>query len=54
MGAGWVKNFNVGICDGAQSTAHSSYFYNVINAINLVKSFSKLFHSEVLTQSYQD
>ena len=23
-GAGWVKNFSVGICDGAPSTAHSS------------------------------
>ena len=25
MGAGGVKNFSVGICDGAPSTAHSSY-----------------------------
>ena len=24
-GAGWDKNFSVGICDGAPSTAHSSY-----------------------------
>ena len=24
-GAGWVKNFSMGICDGAPSTAHSSY-----------------------------
>ena len=23
-GARWVKNFSVGICDGAASTAHSS------------------------------
>ena len=23
--AGWVKNFSVGICDGAPSTAHSSF-----------------------------
>ena len=25
-GAGWVKNFSVGICDGAPLTAHSSLF----------------------------
>ena len=25
MGAGGVKNFSMGICDGAPSTAHSSY-----------------------------
>ena len=25
MGAGGVKNFSVGICDGAPSTARSSY-----------------------------
>ena len=25
-GAGWVKNFSVSICDGAQSTVHSSQF----------------------------
>ena len=25
-GAGWVKNFSVGICDGAPSTAHSSFY----------------------------
>ena len=24
-GAGWVKNFSVGICDGAPLTAHSSF-----------------------------
>ena len=23
-GAGWIKNFSVGICDGASSTAHPS------------------------------
>ena len=23
-GAGWIKNFSLGICDGAPSTAHSS------------------------------
>ena len=33
MPQGWdlgvlgVKNFSVGICDGAPSTAHSSYYY---------------------------
>ena len=27
MGAGGVKNFSVGICDGAPSTARSSYYY---------------------------
>ena len=26
-GAGEVKNFSVGICDGAPSTVHSSLFY---------------------------
>ena len=26
-GAGGVKNFSVGICDGAPSTARSSYYY---------------------------
>ena len=26
-GAGWVKNFSFAICDGAPSTAHSSFFY---------------------------
>ena len=26
-GAGWVKNFSLGICDGAPSTAHSSKLF---------------------------
>ena len=26
-GAGWVKNFSVEICDGAPSTAHSSFTF---------------------------
>ena len=26
-GAVWVKNFSVGICDGAPSTAHSSFVF---------------------------
>ena len=30
-GAGWVKNLSVGICDGAPSTAHSSYIFYCID-----------------------
>ena len=33
MGAGGVKNFSVGICHGAPSTAHSSCFFFVDNFI---------------------
>ena len=29
-GAGWVKSFSVGICDGAPSTAHSSLHLVII------------------------
>ena len=28
MGAGGVKNFSVGICDGAPSTASSSLYFD--------------------------
>ena len=33
-GAGWVKNFSVGICDGAPSTAHSSWFCSKVHIMD--------------------
>ena len=32
-GAGWVKNFSVGICDDTPSTAHSSFFNLYFNFV---------------------
>ena len=40
-GAGGVKNFSRGICDGAPSTAHSSFFQ--INYLAELKMSSYLF-----------
>ena len=38
-GAGWVKNFSVGICDGASSTAHSSS-----NLFSMYRGETKVWH----------
>ena len=35
LGGAGVKNFSVGICDGAQSTAHSSTVVEVRGLLNL-------------------
>ena len=34
VGAGGVKNFSVGICDGASSTAHSSVLFMLLSAMS--------------------
>ena len=39
-GAGWVKNFSVGICDGAPSTAHSSMIL-LLSSFVQIDSLSK-------------
>ena len=47
-GAGGVKNFRVGICDGAPSTARSSFF--LLLKIDTLKVLSKLTSSFHLSQ----
>ena len=40
VGAGGVKNFSVGICDGAPSTARSSLSFVIFETINKAFIFS--------------
>ena len=51
MGAGGVKNFSVGICDGAPSTARSSlslYPFLFLSFLNRIKSIFLLLADYVL------